>query len=220
MIITETWMKPRNTDKIKEDMQQNKGLDLLFYNRPGKKNGGGVAIVFRPSKARITNYSFKREGFEMVAGRIKTKKNSRPVFVFAVYLPPNMTVGRSARAMELITEEMDKLKVDNADPIIYLGGDINNFPTDQITVAFPDINILQSPPTRGNARLDLCLSNVDQGRTKSFLLPPLESATTKSDHSALLFKVENQDRHVFKLVKYSTRIFKPKKEQEFVQAVN
>ena len=98
-------------------------------NRPGTKNGGGVAIVFRPNKTKITNYAFKREGFEMVAGRIKTKKNSRPVFVFSIYLPPNLKVGRAARAMELLTEEVDKIKVDNGDPIIYIGGDVNNFST-------------------------------------------------------------------------------------------
>ena len=50
-ILTETWIKTdSNLKNIYDDITKSRGLDFVYYNRPGKRKGGGVAIVFDRSK--------------------------------------------------------------------------------------------------------------------------------------------------------------------------
>ena len=71
-VITETWMKTnRHYDRIKEYITMDRGLDLLSYNRPGRRNGGGVAIVFDPKKLKLTENKFRRDGLEIVSAKGK-----------------------------------------------------------------------------------------------------------------------------------------------------
>ena len=61
--VTETWIKSTgNYSRLKEDIELNKGLAIHSYNRPGKKVGGGVAIISDPTKIKLQENRFTRRG--------------------------------------------------------------------------------------------------------------------------------------------------------------
>ena len=115
VLITETWLKQgKNFEKIYEDIRMNKGLELIAYNRPGKRRGGGVAIAFNPSKLKLKENKFRRERIEMVSAVGKIIGDTRPVVLFCIYLPPNLKIDRVRRANELINTELTRIKTELA----------------------------------------------------------------------------------------------------------
>ena len=128
VLLTETWIKiDKNFERIKEEIRMNRGLDIICYNRPGKRNGGGVAIVFDPSKIKLTEHRFARHGIEMVAAKGKIIGDSRSIYLYSIYLPPNLTKKRVQHAREIVSEEIAKNKIESEGPLILLGGDFNQF---------------------------------------------------------------------------------------------
>ena len=73
VLITETWIK-HNIDRIKEDLNLNYGLEIIYYNGPGTKRGGGVAIVYNPLKMKLEENKFARNGLEIVSAKGKNTR--------------------------------------------------------------------------------------------------------------------------------------------------
>ena len=217
LAVTETWMNNNNTERIVERLRIDRGLEILYKNRRNKK-GGGVAIIFDPQKITITSHKFKSEKYELISGAVKTKKNERPIYVFCCYLPPSLTAGEQKRVFEVLSEEIVLLKSSKRDPYFIVVGDFNGFDTTILTKDFVDINMLASPPSRKDARLDLCMSNAELINAVS--LPPLWSANNTSDHLSIGFELDVKQKHVFTLIERTSRTFSKKQEDLFVEYMN
>ena len=75
-LLTETWMKnDGNFDQIHDDIVNNKGLGIISYNRPGKRKGGGVAIVFDKKKINLEEYKFRTINLNLFNAAAGTRNN-------------------------------------------------------------------------------------------------------------------------------------------------
>ena len=184
-LITETWIKT-NFDRIKEDIVMNHGLDIIAYNRPGTKRGGGVAIVFDPKYVKLEENKFKREGAEIISAKGRIIGDTRKLVIYSIYLPPNLKRAKVERINELVNEDITRMKTEYEEPIIILGGDFNQFGIDDCHKDIIDIETIKSPATRAGARIDLIASNINKYVVKTTTLDPLQNSESSSDHNPLL----------------------------------
>ena len=119
VLLTETWLNnDGNNERIIEDITLNKGLGVINYNRPGRRRGGGVAIVYKKEKLSLEEHKFRRDGIEVVAARGRIKGQKRTFVLFSVYLPPNLLMSRVKHACDIINNEIDHLKTLFDSPLI------------------------------------------------------------------------------------------------------
>ena len=180
MILSETWVTGLNENRIKSDLKNGYGLDIILKNRRNKR-GGGVAVVWNEKKIAFKKHAFFSAEYEIVIVRTFIAEVKKFLYVIATYYPPNMLVGDVAKMNELISEEMDKIKLKENEPMFIIAGDINNKDCSCFTSNFVDINMIDIPPTRGLAALDKCYTNLPV--IKTVVLPPLVSNDGNvSDH--------------------------------------
>ena len=176
-----------NFNNIKDEINNNKGLGIIACNRTGRRRGGGVAIVFDKNKLTLEEHRFKKDGIEIVVGKGNITGQKRSIFIFCIYLPPNLLISRVRHANELINREVDRIKTLVDNPIIILGGDLNQFGIANTHIDSPEILEINSPPTRKGFRLDLISSNINPYLDEIRTLAPLESEACPSDHDIFFF---------------------------------
>lgn len=216
-VLSETWINAKNFNRIKNDLKAGFGLGVISRGRVGK-NGGGVAIVWRNSQIAFEKHCFFSGEFELIAAKTKMGVAGKSLYVFALYLPPSMKVEAVEKMNELIVEEMEKIKVKERDPMFVIAGDFNKKNCDHIVDSFPGIQVLTSPPTRGNNQLDLCLTDIPGCTTRT--AAPLDSiGGTESDHMVLVvsFTTYALPKQYIKIVR---RKITKKGEDEFITLMN
>ena len=68
LFVCETWLKTGSSYiRVKEEIEDSKGLKLISYNRPGKRVGGGVCIISDPAKISLEENKFTRRSYEIVS---------------------------------------------------------------------------------------------------------------------------------------------------------
>ena len=164
-LITETWSKGGGKlDGELEDIEHASGIKLLCRNRPrrgGQGVGGGVALAFSKEKCNLKKRSIKTK-FEILCVTGKISKIKRPFAIFTVYVPPKTKV---AEFEELCTElgvAISEVKIALPDPVVIVVGDFNRRDPSPAFQELPDMMMVQTDPTRGNAILDLVYTNAGQ----------------------------------------------------------
>ena len=87
------------------------------------------------------------------------------------------------------------------DPMIVVAGDFNRRDITKAYENYPDINLIDTPPTRGDAHLDLIATNIDINNVT--LRNPLSTPEgIESDHGVLLCEANTNtgDRFEWKTV--------------------
>ena len=121
-----------------------------------------------------------------------------------------MKAAEVKECLEIIREEILKIKSEVKDPYVIVGGDMNNFSIDIITSEFHDLEIVPSPPTRGNATLDICASTIPASLTDSSSHPPLSSSDdVLSDHKVVVIRSQIVHKHEFRWLKFRSRQISP-----------
>ena len=146
-LLTETWLKG-NYCTVEEMIKNDYGLDIIAYNRPGKKRGGGMAIVFDPAEMTLTENKFKREGAEVVSAVGKLAGDTRIFVFYSVYLPPNLSKAKVERSCEIIAENIVEMKTRYNEPYFFICGDFNQFGVDGIIEDLTELR-LSTPPLQG-----------------------------------------------------------------------
>ena len=184
-IVTESWLKDsKELDRDLKDLELGRSIKLIYKNRTKKRKnatryntkpsrGGGVAIVFNCAKTNLKENKIKGNTFELVSAVGKLKNTDRHIYFFAMYVPPKMKAATFTDLTECIINAISDAKSKHKDPVFILGGDMNKRDFSAITRAFPDILTSATPPSRGNAHLDLLATNVENFLDKSELFPPL-----------------------------------------------
>ena len=214
-------MKENNSPKIKEELFLGNNIDLIYYNRPGNKRGGGVALAFKSNEIKLEENKFKRESLEIdsAVGRLNNEK--RKIVIYGLYLPPGLTAAKASRACELVNDNLSVVKAKYESPLIIIGGDFNQFDISQCFVDHPDVSICPSEPTRGNARLDLIATNAGDHFVDSYTTTPLDNNNgSQSDHKPLTCQFRIPSVHCFEIIKYTTRKYTRANEEKFVSELN
>ena len=215
MIITETWLwDGPSLDRAKDYLTNGNKIEFLHKGRGSR--GGGLAILSRKSKIVLREYKTKTKGHEILIARGKIQNNSRPLFIIAAYIKPSLTKRKKEELISLVVEAITKIKSENPNPYICIAGDFNRTPTSEIEDLFHDINLADTPPTRGDARLDIALTNFNDQISSSSANTYLTSNTgQKSDHATLLIECQLTHTHQFKWVRYKTRIVSDEAKERF-----
>ena len=212
-IITESWLKDgRGLKDDEQDLELGENIKLIHRNRKsrrGRTAGGGVLIAFDQTKVRLKERTIRRGQSEVVCAVGRKTGLSRQILVMSVYLPPKLSIAKSKEALEFVNEAVGRAKEDLNDPIIIIGGDFNNFCIGEAIDDYPDLRILESPPTRLTERLDLLVTNIESendSRTTVTKQPPLETSDgRKSDHDALWMESTFPSTDRFKKSTYWSR---------------
>ena len=223
-IVTETWFYDcAALDRLMCNATHGRGVSSINYcrKRRGRLNiGGGVSIMFKTSKARATEYKFKRAGHEVVAARIKLTNNKRPLFVLAIYASTRLKKAKANELLGLVNDAVHKIKSTNEKPYIVVAGDFNCWPHGRAFEDFEDIRVIQTPPTRGDATLDIAATNFNAHLKKTTIMPPLRNdiSETDSDHRVAIYEFKLEHCHEFKKIVYWSRDMRG--EKKCIEAIN
>ena len=220
-IVTETWLhRGEQLDRFASDCHDRLGLELVYRNRAktGSSNpGGGVAIVHKPSRIKIVQYPITNKGHEILCVKGRLPNNTRPIFIFAVYVPPKIKSDKCKELMECISEAVLKIKTLSRNPYIVIGGDFNRRGLDDAIGDYADLRILQTDATRLSPTLDVCVTNFGDELVALHNHPPLETSDglSCSDHNFFTFRHRLQHWHQFEWIWYKSRIITNETEEAF-----
>ena len=90
-------------------------------------------------------------------------------------------------------------------------------PTDLVTESNQSIKIVNTPPTRGDIKLDLCLSYFGDEIAETFVTSPLSNKNgIFSDHAVLVLEDRMLRTHQFNWVRYRSRVVIPEGKSRFM----
>jgi hypothetical protein len=137
--------------------------------------------------------------------KLQVTNSANPIFVNASYVPPNAPVSYTNALRKYIVNVAQEIQSAHSNAVMYIAGDFNRMNLDDIEL-FCDVSSLPSPPTRGDARLDIVLSNKPQlietvvcfdskvdSDHKAVLVSPLKKQ--KSQKSPRCFRLVNSFGH-------------------------
>ena len=90
LIITETWLRPSDTDTIVTRSLTPAGYKMLNQPRPGSRGGGGVAVILRENIRTLQQTSDPYPSFEILEVLVTT--NSDCFRLCVIYRPPGISV--------------------------------------------------------------------------------------------------------------------------------
>ena len=190
-MISETWLKNTTSDVLKSEIKNNHKLEIIHKNRPLKPDGsivtgGGVAIVYDPSKIHLKPYKIKKSNHEIVAAFGKLPNIKRKILIICAYIPPKARASSSRSVLNMIRETIANAKKNSDNPFIVLGGDFNRHKFHNAVDVFLDIEIHELGATCGGAELDRLATNIQDIRLTR--RQPLCDVTKsrRSDHMVIL----------------------------------
>ena len=208
-LITESWLKDgRTLNRDVVDLEFGTGLSVIYKNRPARaasarRVGGGVSISFNKERCNLRERKLTGNKFELVAAVGKIGGIERKVAVYCIYIEPKMKVADLRALNELLNNDILRLKA-AGDPLIFVGGDLNNRLLDGVTRDFIDMKQANFAPTRGNACLDIMITNSDSPSPEMW--PPLQTlGGIRSDHSCLVISGKEKRCRNFTWVRKETR---------------
>ena len=127
----------------------------------------------------------------------------------------------SAECLELVAEAVLKIKMEFREAYIIIGVDLNNRSLEDAVADFNDVTVLDSPPTRGDAKLDIAACNFGGSIAAMTLSAPLETddGQSRSDHMFLSYDFALKHKHDFRWVKYRVRTITDRSIQEYDEAM-
>ena len=192
-LVTETWLKKEALEKLTQDLHHEHSLKIIAKNRPPTSDekpvsGGGVSIIFNPSRIVLKEYKLKKSNQEIVAAIGKLHNVKRKVFLICAYIPPKARARSYQAAVKIINDAVMNVKKNMADHYIVIGGDFNRHRFRSITECFTDIENHELGNTCGTADLDKLATNLPS--LKSSIRQPLttNSGSRASDHAVIFIR--------------------------------
>ena len=186
--ITETWY--RGGSELRDhliEVEGASGLRILHRSRDGrsKKSGGGVAIAFDTASCNLKMRTLKHigKGDEVLCAVGVVGKVARKVAIFAIYVPPSITVLAWESLREAIAIEVGAVMKTYKDTIILITGYFNHRDIAGTINKVGQFKALSTGPTRGLNTIDIVYTNSPESHTKTLTLPPLcAEGGVPSDH--------------------------------------
>ena len=147
----------------------------MFGNDPRKK--GGIAIYVRQN-LKIIEVQRSKE-LEVISVKILLP-GGHCILAMGVYHPPKPKYSPQD-LIDYITDESDKYLASHPNDVILCGGDLNRLDLAKLA-DISGLEILVDFPTRGNSKLDNCLTNKPELFAKPFPITSL----IKTDHRGFI----------------------------------
>ena len=218
-MVTETWFKGGR--KLDSDIKEATGIKILCKNRPVKNHkgatGGGVAIAFDSERCNLKKRMVKSK-HEIICAVGKIGKIERQFAIYSIYVPPSTKAGDFSQLCEDLAASIGEIMCALKNPVIIVGGDLNNRDISAAFEAVEDMKMVESGPTRGAAKLDLLFTNVAGALLGegAVTYPPLESENgLVSDHRTVWCALKFQKKRDFEWQRVSVRLRSEQREEAF-----
>lgn len=140
-------------------------------------HGGGGVLIYIKDHYHSEIQEIAKEA-ESLWIKVSSKSCPQPLFINVTYHPPGIN---PTPTIQYLSESLRRITSSYPRSSIVIGGDFNRIDLTDLEFDF-SLSILDSPPTRGDASLDLILTNrPDLILSTSCFVPSVES-----DHQALL----------------------------------
>ena len=194
-LLTEVWEKENNKkyqSKI-EAMFELKGLDYISTPRPGKKRGGGAALVVETENYSISKLNVQNpDKLEIIWGLLKptviTGKINK-IIVCCFYSPPKSK--KKSKLIDHMTLTLQSLKTTYPNAPVIISGDRNDLGIDRLLSIDPSLKQMVDKPTRGQNLLTLFITDYETCFELPCIVPPIEVDDPKkggvpSDHKGVI----------------------------------
>ena len=211
--VTESWLTDgRNLDGDVQDLELGSEVTLIYKNRPARKSTfrrkacGGVVLAFNSRTCSFKERKIAGNTFEIVSAEGFVEGIRRKIVTYAIYIPPQTRADAMRKLCEVIANDISLAATQSNNPLLMMMGDFNRKCFRSAYEHMQGVCELQSGPTRGAERLDLCFTNADQNNCTTEVTPPLESETgTASDHACLVVSVKLRREKNFEWIKVKAR---------------
>ena len=223
-ILTETWLSDGcGLEEDLAELEEGTGYGMLVKNCPKNHRGystGGVAIVYKTNRIKSCELSLPGNRFEVVCGAGTLVHHKQKVVAIAVYIPPQYTAEESRNCLDFLEESIIHIKGKFKDPYIIISGDFNRRDVDGSLANFPDLHLIDTPPTRGDQKLDKIFVNFKSQIFESGVLKPLENEHgVRSDHAVIYVSARLKRVESFKWIKYTYKKYSEEAANKFKQWV-
>ena len=114
-----------------------------------------------------------------------------------------------------ISDAVDRQKEQDGGVTTIICSDINQKSITPLLTDHPDIIVLNTPSTRKEEVLDVCLTNISQSCSVK-KLPPLQNETGQgSDHACMFVQAKTDRVHSFEKTSFKYRPFSEQKADDF-----
>ena len=219
-ILTETWLNDGSgLDEDLAEIEKGTGYGMIVKNRPINQRGystGGVAIVYKTNRIKFRELKLPGNKFEIVCGAGSLIHHARKVVAIAVYIPPQNSAEESRECLDFLEESVIHIKGMFKDPYIIVSGDFNRRDVDQSLANFPDLKLINTPPTRGAQKLDKLFINFNSQIFESGILKPLENDRgVRSDHAVIYVSAKLKRIESFKWIKHTYKKYSDETANKF-----
>ena len=213
-VISETWL----SDRVHDGAVQLEGYTLHRKDRLTTVGGGVACYVSNQITHTRLDY-LEHQDFEILWIKLqvlRSPKNYSPIIIGALYHTTNSNAQRNRETIRHLLECLDRVSMKHPYAGFFLTGDFNRLSTKQIEKAYKLHQIVKNP-TRGNACLDLIITNMH-----NFYQPPIHlSPIGVADHQVIIckplpsYRIPKAKRNIKHMRKFSL-----KKKIEFVDKMN
>ena len=206
ILITETWMRDdQYTNDLVRDFEDKNDYSIIRKDRAHAR-GGGVAICYNKDTICMTRARLPYSQFEVLAAIGRRTGQRRKVCVLVLYLPPWYPAERSRKCLEYVSDCIVLLRSRYENPYMFVGGDLNKRNFRQALQDFPDLKVIQTPPTRGDNVLDLIATNSERDLVQSGVTHPIVDANgVESDHRVVYLSIKMPRVPAYTVNEYSYR---------------
>ena len=203
--ISETWMSEgKRYEKNADRLEYSEELKIIRKSRSTR--GGGVAIIFSTRRMKLSPVKIRNNVYEVVGAIGRTTRDSRKLLIVSAYYPPQMRRDKVEEMNRCISDLIDAQKAKHEALGVIMCGDINNKDLMALLTDHPDIQVLDTPTTRKNETLDLCLTNLRKPDCFVRKFPPLVNEEGQmSDHDCIVVCCRSERRHIFEKKKITFR---------------
>ena len=185
-LITETWLSdlPKINNEV-EDFNQKTLYELLRRDRRDGR-GGGVGICYNKNKLTMSKAKIPPCKHEIFAAIGRRAGQRRKVAVVVCYVPPWYNAEQNRSFYKAMNDTILALTNKYNDPHFVIGGDFNRRSHFEATRDFSNIRPVPTGPTRGDATLDIVLTNFNDSILDNCTVDSVSNAEgVAADHLAV-----------------------------------
>ena len=212
-LVTETWLKNENEiNCMLEDFTSRTPYGFLRKDRGAGKRGGGIAIFYNKEKIQLSKAKIPPTKHEVHAAIGRRTGQRRKIAVVVLYVPPWYNADQNRSFYAYINDVIMSIKSKYDNPMILIGGDFNRREHKQCVHDYPEIKPVITGPTRGDAVLDIIMSNFNELLVDSGVAPPILSDDgTATDHNTVFttFRIQRVPSYSIQEYSYQRKALKP-----------
>ena len=190
--LTEIWEKQESKkhQRAIEEMMEMKGVKYISTPRVGGRRGGGVAIAYSPEKFQVSKLNIDVPSpLECIFALVKPTGvvgKAKRIIAICFYSPPRSK--SNGKLLDLLSEQISRLRTEHKDCGIIVCGDRNNLAIDRLLTVDPALKQIVNKNTNKNQDkiLDVICTDLSSGYQEPTILPAIKIDDGKegvpSDH--------------------------------------